>query len=77
MDWVIRRLNQKNSYRSKKSGNINGNTKESKRLKVCNGCNNVWESKFSGGAIYYESFPTYKLERKYCYKCKRKNKNVK
>ena len=70
MDWVIEMLNSKSTYNQNKSGNVNNNNKESGRLYLCNGCNNVWEIKFTGGTIYYDSFPTYKLKRKYCVSCK-------
>ena len=70
MDWVIEMLNSKSTYNQNKSGNVNNNNKESGRLYLCNGCNNVWEIKFTGGTVYYDSFPTYKLKRKYCVSCK-------
>jgi len=70
MDWVIEMLNSKSTYNQNKSGNVNNNNKESGRLYLCNGCNNVWEIKFIGGTVYYDSFPTYKLKRKYCVSCK-------
>tara|TARA_R110000751_G_scaffold38180_1_gene91879 strand:- start:214 stop:624 length:411 start_codon:yes stop_codon:yes gene_type:complete len=70
MDWVIEMLNSKSTYNQNKSGNVNNNNKESGRLYFCNGCNNVWEIKFTGGTVYYDSFPTYKLKRKYCVSCK-------
>ena len=70
MDWVIEMLSSKSTHNQKKSGSINNNSKESNRLSVCNGCNSVWEIKFTGGTIYYDSLPTYKLKRKYCVSCK-------
>lgn len=70
MDWVIEMLNSKSTYNQNKSSNVNNNNKESGRLYLCNGCNNVWEIKFTGGTVYYDSFPTYKLKRKYCVSCK-------
>jgi len=70
MDWVIEMLNSKSTHNQKKCGSVNNNSKESERLSFCNGCNNVWEIKFTGGTVYYDSFPTYKLKRKYCVSCK-------
>ena len=69
MDWVIKSLYRKQSSKPKKSNDKNANSKESKRLKVCKMCSNVWELSHSSYTIYYESFPTYKLERRFCRKC--------
>ena len=69
MDWVIKSLYRKQSSKLKKSNDKNANSKESKRLKVCRMCSNVWELSHSSYTIYYESFPTYKLERRFCRKC--------
>ena len=70
MDWVIEMLSSKSTHNQKKTGSVNNSNRESERLSFCNGCNNVWEIKFTGGTIYYDSFPTYKLKRKYCVSCK-------
>jgi len=69
MDWIIKRLNRKISSSKNKSNSRNINLKESKRLKLCNMCKNVWEISYIGITMYYNSFPTYKLERKLCRKC--------
>ncbi len=69
MDWVIRRLSRKISSSKNKSNSRNSNLKESKRLKLCNMCKNVWEISHTGTTMYYNSFPTYKLERRLCRKC--------
>ena len=69
MDWVIKRLSRKISFSKNKSNSRNSNLKESKRLKLCNMCENVWELCHTGATMYYNSFPTYKLERRLCRKC--------
>ena len=75
MDWVIERLNNKNGYKQRKSGDINAYTKESKRLKVCTKCNLVWEVSYAGSILHYDCMPTYGLKRKTCKQCKKEAKN--
>lgn len=42
----------------------------SRGLHLCKGCNRVWEiSRQTKKYLYYNNFPSYKLERKTCEKC--------
>jgi hypothetical protein len=43
----------------------------SKRLNLCKSCNVVWEMQYqTSKVLYYENFPTYKLGRKQCRRCR-------
>ena len=43
----------------------------SKKLHYCESCNKVWELDYhTNKYLYYKNFPTYKLQRKRCIKCK-------
>jgi len=45
-------------------------TNESRRLSLCKKCMRVWEWQYqSQKTLYYQNFPTYKLERKTCKEC--------
>tara|TARA_Y100001951_G_scaffold93413_1_gene89014 strand:- start:517 stop:693 length:177 start_codon:yes stop_codon:yes gene_type:complete len=47
-------------------------TEISKRLHLCKICGNVWEIDYqTRKTLYYQEFPTYKLERKKCKQCKK------
>lgn len=49
----------------------------SKKLHLCKNCKKVWEiSNETKRYIYYENFPTYKLERKECKKCKKQQESI-
>jgi hypothetical protein len=77
MDWVIEsfiRGDTREKSRRKER------YKESKKLYVCQTCDNVWEINVSNTCIRYQSFPTIGLERKdcrYCVKLRRNNDNRK
>ncbi len=48
----------------------------SKRLKLCESCNKVWEIQYqTSKVLYHANFPTYKLGRKQCKKCRESIEN--
>ena len=47
--------------------------KVSEKLKYCKTCNHVWEMDWQSKCVlHYRDFPTYKLKRQECKKCKGK-----
>lgn len=71
MEWVIKALENSQLNKNKLRG-VNQHKKETKRLKYCSTCKNVWENDLTYKLeIHHKSLPSYKLPRIKCNKCKR------
>ncbi len=73
IQWVIDAFNDKveSNKRGERGKHGNQYIKESRRLKMCPNCNNVWETSFSGLCNRYNHMPTYGLKRALCTLCKK------
>ena len=71
IEWIVNK--DFKSYKPKKASYKNSHIRESKRLRYCKKCNMVWEIACTGKILSYDNMPTYKLERKTCRICVKKN----
>ena len=70
IDLYSRRLNREDTS---DTPSRNVYTRESRRLKLCPDCRNVWEMSCTGQCRRYAHFPTIRLKRSICPFCEGKD----